>query len=118
MASLIGHFRICRDAVLRHTPGNKPVTNLLLAYDFGTKGDDGRRQTQFVDAELWGSRAEDLAPYLKKGGSVYCVIDDPRASTYTRPDSKSPPQLSGRINQIDLGPKRSTVEKEADHEAV
>ncbi|HWK69989.1 MAG TPA: single-stranded DNA-binding protein [Burkholderiaceae bacterium] len=115
MASLIGHFRLCRDAVLRYTAGdNQPVTNLLLAYNYGAKGSDGKRPTQFVDAELWGKRAEDLAPYLKKGGSVYCVIDDPRTSTYTRSDGTVTPKLSGKVNQIDLGPKRSAELREAD----
>lgn len=104
MASLTGLFRVCRDAVLRYTPvDNRPVTNLLLAYDFGGKGDDGRRATQFVDAELWGKRAEDLAQYLKKGGEITCIIDDPRVETYTRPDGKESTKMVGRINQIDLG---------------
>lgn len=104
MASLTGLFRICKDAVLRYTPvDNRPVTNLLLAFDYGGKGDDGRRPTQFVDAELWGKRAEDLAQYLKKGGEVTCIIDDPHVTSFARTNGTPSLRMVGRINQIDLG---------------
>jgi single-strand DNA-binding protein len=41
------------------------VANVSLAFTYGKKGDDGKRPTQWVDASLWGQRAESLAPYIK-----------------------------------------------------
>ena len=69
MAHITGAFRLGRDAELRYTPGkNEPVINLALAFNWGQKGEDGNRPSQWIEASLWGKRAEALAPYLLKGG--------------------------------------------------
>ena len=62
-----GLARIGRDAEIRHTAGGDAVASLSLAFTYGRKGEDGKRPTQWVDASLWGKRAEALAQYLTKG---------------------------------------------------
>lgn len=116
MASLIDNFRICKDAVLRYTPNRMPVTTLVLAYDYGAKGADGFRATQFVEAELWGPRAEKLIDSLKKGKDVYCVIDDPYVDPFVRKDGSAGGTLIGKINQIKPG-KRVMAGNEQEQEA-
>ena len=64
-----GLARIGKDAEVRFTPSGAAVANVSLAFTYGKKGDDGKRPTQWVDASLWGQRAESLAPYIKKGGT-------------------------------------------------
>ncbi|SPA44646.1 single-stranded DNA-binding protein [Cupriavidus taiwanensis] len=98
---IIGLARIGKDAELRHTNGGEAVANLALAFNYGRKGDDGRLPTQWVDATLWGKRAEALAPYLTKGTQVFVTIGDAHIETYesaTRTGSK----LVGRVTEIDL----------------
>ena len=52
MPKMIGMMRLGRDAELRYTPNNEPVTNLSLAYAHGKAGQDGKRPTQWIDATL------------------------------------------------------------------
>ena len=59
-----GLARIGKDAEVRFTPGGTAVANVSLAFTYGKKSDDGKRPTQWVDASLWGQRAESLAPYI------------------------------------------------------
>ena len=56
-----GLARIGRDVELRTTQSGETVAGLSLAFSFGKKGADGKRPTQWVDASLWGKRAEALA---------------------------------------------------------
>ncbi|WP_334166294.1 single-stranded DNA-binding protein [Achromobacter mucicolens] len=84
MAQLFGLARIGRDAVVRHTQGGEPVANLALPFAYGKKDADGKRPTQWVDASLWGQRAEALAPYLTVGVKVSVTIDEVHIETYER----------------------------------
>ena len=82
MAQITGVFRIGRDAELRHTPKGDAVAQLSLVYNHGKKGQDGNRPSQWIDASIWGKRAEALAPYLLKGQQIYAVLSDPHIQTY------------------------------------
>ena len=77
-----GLARIGRDVEIRYTQGSDAVASLSLAFSYGRKGDDGKRPTQWVDATLWGKRAEALAPYLKKGGLVSVSLEDVHTEVY------------------------------------
>ena len=82
MAQIAGVFRLGRDAELRFTPNSEPVANLALAFNYSKKGEDGKRPTQWVEAALWGKRAEALAQYLTKGSAIYAILQDPHMETY------------------------------------
>ena len=69
-----GLARIGKDAEVRYSPNGDAIANLSLAFTYGKKGTDGKRPTQWVDATLWGKRAESLAPYLKKGGQIVVYL--------------------------------------------
>lgn len=102
MAQLIGVFRIGRDAELRRTD-QSAVTNLALAGSYGRRDSDGSRPTQWVDASLWGKRAESLAQYLLKGQQVYAVINDAHIETYDKRDSSEKGfKLVGVVADIEL----------------
>lgn len=74
--------RLGKDAELRHTPSGEVVANLALACNYGRRGDDGNRPTQWIDASLWGKRAESLAQHLTKGKLIYVVLEEPHVETY------------------------------------
>ena len=57
---MIGLARLGRDAELRTTQSGEKVASLSLAFNWGMKGQDGNRPTQWVDGSLWGKRAEVL----------------------------------------------------------
>ena len=96
-----GLCRIGRDAEVRNTAGGEPVASLSLAFSYGRKGEDGKRPTQWVDAALWGKRAEALAPYLLKGGLVVATLEDVHIETYQGKNGEGV-KLVGRVSDIEL----------------
>ncbi|CAI8994683.1 single-stranded DNA-binding protein [Pseudomonas sp. IT-P218] len=97
MPTLTDVGRIGRDAELRYTPGGDAVVNLALACDYGRKGQDGKRPTQWVDATLWGKQAEAMAPYLLKGQQIYFTMDDAHIETYAKTSGGEGFKLTGKI---------------------
>lgn len=102
MATLTGLFRLGRDAELRFTPNGDPVANLALAYNHGVKGQDGNRPTQWVDAALYGKRAESLIDYLVKGAAISAILQDPHIRTYQKNDGTQGFTLSARILDLEF----------------
>lgn len=101
MTQIVGVFRIGKDAELRKTDRDS-VINLALAYNYGRKGADGNKPTQWLDATLWGKRAEALEQYLLKGQQVYAVINDPHIETFEKRDGGSGFKLNGTVGEIEL----------------
>jgi single-strand DNA-binding protein len=101
MAQLIGVFRIGKDAEIREAKG-KSVINLALAYNYGMKDNGGDRPTQWVDAALWGVRAEKLEQYLVKGQQIFCTINDVNVQTFEKRDGGSGVKLVGMVSEIEL----------------
>lgn len=99
---LIGLARLGRDAELRHTANGDAVANLSLAFNYGRKGEDGKRPTQWVDATLWGKRAEALVDYLTKGTAVAVTLDDPHDEEYTDRSGEVRHKLVGTVSAIEL----------------
>jgi single-strand DNA-binding protein len=102
MAQIIGIFRIGRDAELRYTQGGEPVASLALAYNYGQKGQDGNKPSQWIEASMWGKRAEAMAQYLKKGGQIYAVISDPHIETYEKRGGGEGFKLVGKVSEIEF----------------
>jgi len=90
-------FGIGQDAVLRYTTGGKPVCGLSLAYDVGF-GDNKR--TVWIDASLWGDRAEKLVGYLTKGTKVFAVLDDIELEQYQKNNGDAGAKIKGRVVDI------------------
>jgi single-strand DNA-binding protein len=76
---LSGVARLGRDAEVRYTQQQEPVASLALAFDF-MRGKE--KQTQWVEASLWGKRAESLQQYLSKGEQFYFLLEAPHIETY------------------------------------
>ena len=86
--------RLTRDPELRQTPNGKSVASFSLALNRSYKGGDGEcvEDTDFIDCVAWGSLAETMEKYLKRGQRVL---------------------VSGRLSQRSWeqdGQKRSKVE--------
>jgi single-strand DNA-binding protein len=116
MANISGVFRIGRDAEVRTAGTGDAVCNLSLAYDYGRKGEDGKRPTQWLDASLWGKRATTLAQYLVKGQLIYAVINDPHIEEYKKKEGGIGVKMAGSVGEIELisgGTKKSGDSKPA-----
>lgn len=93
--------RIGRDTELRDANGTA-VVNIAAAYNYGRKGNDGKRPTQWVDAALFGNRATALAPYLLKGQQVAITLRDVFVHTYNKQDGTQGSSLRGDVLEITL----------------
>ncbi|MBN9410868.1 MAG: single-stranded DNA-binding protein [Burkholderiales bacterium] len=102
MAKLIGLFTLGRDAEVRETSGGDPVANLSLAYNYGRKGADGKRPTQWVEASLWGERAEKLEEYLTKGSQFLFELDDLHIETFERREGGQGHKLVARVVDLEF----------------
>lgn len=98
---LTGLATLGRDAEVRYLPDGKAVANLALATNWGKKGAEGHRATQWVDASLWGERAEKLAQYLLKGTKVVVVLEEPHIETYQK-EGQNVPKLVARVSSIEF----------------
>lgn len=102
MAQMIGVFRLGRDVEVRYLQDGTAVANLALACNYGKKDSDGRRPTQWLDASLWGERAEKLAPYLLKGQAVYVIVEDTHIETFQTRDGGGGSKLVGRVASLEF----------------
>ena len=97
-----GLARIGKDAEVRFTQGGDAVASISLAFSYGKKGNDGKKPTQWVDASLWGKRAESLAPYLKKGGQIVVYLEDVHIETFTKQDGTQASKLAAKLADLEL----------------
>lgn len=96
---LIGLARIGKDVELRYTPKGDPVANISAAWNYGMKDQSGKKPTQWVDAALFGKRAESLAPFLKKGTSIVLDLNDVHVEVF---NGKNGPnhKLCGKVENL------------------
>jgi single-strand DNA-binding protein len=102
MANLIGVFRLGRDAEVRSTSAGETVTTLGLAYNFGKKGQDGKKPTQWVDCALWGDRGPKLQEWLVQGTQIYAVLEDVRIEEFKKRDGSSGSKLAARVASLEF----------------
>lgn len=102
MTILSGLFTLGRDAELKTTPSGTHVCELALAYDYGMKGQDGRKPTQWVRGALWGKQGEALAQYLTKGKQIAATLEDVHVRTYRKNDGTDGHSLEGKVIQIEF----------------
>lgn len=102
MIQIFGLARIGRDAEVRQTANGDAVASLSLAFSYGRKDADGKRPTQWCQGDIWGKRAEALAPYLTKGTLVTVVCEDAHIETFKKSDGTEGVKLTARITAIDL----------------
>ena len=109
MAQLTGLFTLGRDAETRVTQGGTTVVQLAVAYNYGRKGDDGKKPSQWVRASMFGKQAEALAPHLTKGKQVSLVIRDLHITTFQKQDGSSGTKLVARVLDVELGARQDAA---------
>jgi single-strand DNA-binding protein len=92
--------RIGRDAELRTIKSGDAVCSVPVAVDYGRKGQDGKKPTQWYEVTLWGKQAEALAPYLLKGKQVFFTGSDLHVETFSKNDGTQGTKLVCRAGEI------------------
>lgn len=92
--------RIGRDAEVRYTQSGDAVCSIPVAVDYGRKGQDGKKPTQWYELTLWGKQAEGLAEYLTKGKQVFFTGTDLHIETFPKNDGTEGVKLVCRCSEI------------------
>jgi single-strand DNA-binding protein len=67
--------------------------------------------TQWVNASLWGERAEKLAQYIQKGNQIYVQLTDLHLDTYTKKDGTTSASIKAMVQDLQLiGGRRDDAE--------
>lgn len=99
--------RLGREAEMRYLGDGTPVLNLALAVNYGKKGQDGNRPTQWIEAAMFGQRAETLAPFMLKGTAHCFTLSDVHIETYDKRDGSGQGfKLAARVDDVELGPRQ------------
>ena len=111
--------RLTRDPELRFVPNTgTAVTTFSIAIDRDYTSQNGERQTDFLDIQVWNKQAETCNEYLKKGNMV-CVQGSIRTDSYT--DQSGVKRRSFRINANRvqfLTPKNSNTYQDKEQQFV
>lgn len=114
MANLVGLFALGSDAELRYMPNGEPVLNMSLAFNYGPKDNDGKRASQWIDAGLYGKRAESLVEHLTKGTKIYAILEDPHIETWQKKDQTIGTKLVARVASLEFaGGSRQAANSES-----
>ena len=62
--------RLTRDPEIRYTQSQIPVASFSLAVDRDFKGQDGQKETDFIDIVAWRNTAEFVSKYFTKGRMI------------------------------------------------
>lgn len=100
-----GLFRVGRDAETRFLPDGTAVANVSIAFNFGKQGQDGKRPTQWIDAAIFGKRAEVLAPMLLKGSQHVFHLSDLHIETFHGKNGEGH-KMAGRVDDVELTDRR------------
>lgn len=120
MAQLIDATVIANEPTLRYTPDGTAVINLALPCEYGKKDQSGKKPTQWVEASLWGARAEGLAPYLVKRQMIAFTLDDVHIEEFKTGGGETRTKLVGRVSHIKLigaAPDRQQGQQQPAHQS-
>lgn len=65
--------RLTRDPELRYTQSNIPVVTFSIAVNRNYSGNNGERQTDFIDIVAWRKTAEFVSQWFTKGQMIVVV---------------------------------------------
>ena len=98
MNNLSATGNIGKDAELRYTPSGDAICSFGFAL---TSGFGDKQITSWLNANLWGKRAETLAPMLLKGTKVG-IVGELTNRPYKAKDGTDKFSLEIRINDLTL----------------
>lgn len=101
---MMGMARVGNDMVVRTLPNGQAVGQVSLAFSYGRKQPpDNQQQTQWIEGAMFGDRAANLAPYIKKGMTIFVHMDDVHVESYTGKGGDTMYSMKARIQSIEFG---------------
>lgn len=82
-----GMGRLTADPELKKTPSGVSVVQFTVAIDRGYTGQNGEKQTDFLDIVAWRNTADFIAKYFSKG-SMICIEGSVQKRSYETTDNQ------------------------------
>lgn len=76
---------LTRNLELKYTNSNKAVLDTNIAVQRQYSNQNGERETDFINIQVWGKQAENLSKYCGKGSKI-AVEGELRVDTYSKND--------------------------------
>ncbi len=105
---MIGLARLGKDGDLRYTTEGKAVLTLNLAFSYGKDKD-----TQWVQAVMFGERAEKMQEYMKKGAQLYVTLNDPHVEEWETKEGEKKFTLKAILQDFEFAGSKKDAEQEA-----
>lgn len=104
---LIG--RLTKEPELRHSKSGKPMANFNLAVNRMYLNQEGKQETDFLNINVWGAKAENCGKYLHKGSQV-AVEGSIQVNIYEKEGKKvySTEINASNVQFLDSKPKTET----------
>ena len=93
--------RIGRINEMRYLTDGQAILNIAVAYNYGRKGQDGKKPSQWIDIGIFGKQAEGLAPHLHVGDQIFVSVDDLHIEEYEGKNGKGV-KLTGILKGFDF----------------
>ena len=101
--------RIGRINELRFLTDGAAVLNIAVAYNYGRKGQDGKKPSQWLEIGIFGKQAEGLHPHLHVGDQIFVSVDDIHIEEFEGKNGKGT-KLTGILKGFDFVTSASKTE--------
>lgn len=95
---LIG--RLTRRPELKYTSSNKAVCDFSIAVNRNYTNEDGKREADFINCQIWNKQAENLCKYQDKGNQI-AVDGNLRVQSYDDKDGNKRYSTFVLVNNIE-----------------
>ncbi len=107
---LIGN--LTRNLELKYTSTNKAVLDTNLAVQRPRINQNGERETDFINIQVWGKQAENLSKYCGKGSKI-AIEGELRIDTYEKNDGSKGYKTYVLVSNVEFLDTKKKEEKPA-----
>lgn len=105
--------RLTRDIELKSTQSGVSVTAFTVAVDRRFKGQDGNRQTDFIDCVAWRQTAEFVSKYFSKGKMI-ALVGELQTRNYEDKDGNKRKAVEVNVEEVSFCGDKSDSGTSAD----
>lgn len=110
---LIG--RLTRRPELKYTSSNKAVCDFSIAVNRNYTNEDGKREADFINCQVWNKQAENLCKYQDKGNQI-AVDGNLRVQSYDDKDGNKRYSTFVLVNNIEYLESKKNETKNVSNE--
>lgn len=107
--------RITAAPELKYSNGGTPLCKFSLAVERNYAGENGQRETDFIDCVAWRTTAEFISKYFDKG-SLILLVGSIRQNRWTAEDGSNRSKVEFVVNDAHFtGERRDKREEQPEH---